>query len=148
MLDRAKARMSGDSGDNSPIVVAVAGQIGEILARRLDSDHRVVYLGEDGSTVDRLREAGVDAREIDVTDGTALRNTNIAPGVAVVGAGRDQVSLLTAQLLRTVLDVEDVVVKVNDPGNADSFADLGFETVRVSDLLADGILDAIPSGRS
>lgn len=83
-----------------------------------------MVVSDDAEVVRSAERDGIEARKADITSGSALAATAAEVDAAIVAAERDRVSLLAAQLLRTVCDVSTVAVLLNDPANRELFEDI------------------------
>lgn len=110
--------------ERTPTVVAVGGEGAKGLATHLGETCDVLVVSDDADVVKAAERDGIEAAEADVTSGGDLAAQAGGMDAAVVAAERDRVSFLAAQLLRTVCDVEDVAVLLNDPTNRELFADV------------------------
>lgn len=125
-------------------IVIGGDYVGPALADRLREAGPVVFLADCPETVERVRDSGVDGHLVDPTNRRDLETVLRDPATtAVVSTNSDSVNLLIAQHLRTTFDVDRIVVRVNDPRNREAFADREFETVSVSDALADSLREAV-----
>lgn len=127
--DRLDGRLAGGGGpmtrDRSLLIVGGETAVG--LAYHLGSDHDVTVVTGDDDVVKNAHEEGIDVRTAEITQADELAPITDGVETAVVAAERDQVGLLSAQLLRTTCGVEDVTVLLNDPVHGDLFDDLDVE---------------------
>lgn len=131
------------------IVVLGGGRAGATLARDLGDRAETTLLDSDPSVVERARRAGVTAHEADVTSAQSLDERGVeSADIAVVATDNDAANLLAAQHLRVRFGVDRVVVRVNDPGNVDGFAERGFHPVCATSALADGLGGTVEESRS
>lgn len=128
VLEGGFAPTIADALDVSPmrVVIVGGGTVGRGLASRLEGrGEDVVLIENDADAVETARD---DGHTVHVGDGTD-REVLVAAGIenaktALVVTGDDDQNLLAAQLASATFNVEDVLVRVNDPGNADAFRDL------------------------
>lgn len=136
--DRAEKRVSErtDRDGNDPDVLVIGGQSACGVAVELAGDYEVTLVTDDESVARTARTREIEARRVELTDGSDLRRNAAGAEMAVVAAELDRVSLLVAQLLRVTCGVEEVVVRINDPENRDVFDDLDVELLDEGSLLA------------
>jgi len=119
-------------------IIVGGGRVGRALATRLEKRGENVHIVDQHSgTVDALREDGFTAHEGDGTDADTLEAAGIENAKLVVAATPDDdVNLLVSQLARTKFDVEDVVARVNTPGNVSAFDTLEVRAIDVASATA------------
>jgi Trk K+ transport system NAD-binding subunit len=114
--------------------------VGIGVAQRLGGTADPTFVGPNRRTVEAAESAGTDARRADLTDPWSLRRAGVDDAdLAVVACDGDDRNVLVAQLLTATLGVDDVVVRLADPRNADAFDDVDVDTVCVSSMLAEEI---------
>ncbi|MFB6171422.1 MAG: cation:proton antiporter [Haloarculaceae archaeon] len=127
------ARRLAEALDVIPMRVLVigGGQVGRALAERLeDRGENVVIVEDDETQVELARNAGHTVHIGDGTDTDALRAAGAANARVVAAAtGDDDVNLLVAQLASSKFDVEQILARVNNPGNVEAFEDLGVRAI-------------------
>ncbi|NHN47533.1 hypothetical protein G9464_07980 [Halostella sp. JP-L12] len=137
---------SDDRSGNGAFRAYVIGDdgVGIGIAQNLADAVESTFVAGDDETVAAAESAGLDARPADLTDPLSLRRAGVGDAdLAVVASGRDGRNVLVAQLLRTELDVDDVVVRLADPRNADAFDGVDVDTVCVSSMFAEEIADRL-----
>ncbi|WP_323191925.1 NAD-binding protein [Halostella sp. PRR32] len=133
-------RSAADSG----IYVVGDDSIAIGLARKLADRTPTVFVSADDSFAEAAERADLDARRADVTDPWSLDTVGIRGADTVVAASRrDDRNILTAQIVRTRFDVDDVVVRLDDPTNSDAFDDIDVRTVCLTSVLANEIADQL-----
>ncbi len=133
-------RSAADSG----IYVVGDDSIAIGLARKLADRTPTVFVSADDSFAEAAERADLDARRADVTDPWSLDTVGIRGADIVVAASRrDDRNILTAQIVRTRFDVDDVVVRLDDPTNSDAFNDIDVRTVCLTSVLANEIVDQL-----
>ncbi|WP_135533438.1 NAD-binding protein [Halostella pelagica] len=133
-------RSAADSG----IYVVGDDSIAIGLARKLADRTPTVFVSADDSFAEAAERADLDARRADVTDPWSLDTVGIRGADTVVAASRrDDRNILTAQIVRTRFDVDDVVVRLDDPTNSDAFDDIDVRTVCLTSVLANEIVDQL-----
>lgn len=139
--------------------VAVFGGAGnglEIARRQADTGMSVSYFDERVSLLRPAADDGITTGLVTLDELDSLTCTNAAEADVVVVAGRtDRRNLLLTQLLRTGVDVEEVVLRVNRAENVDAFDAIDVHTVQSSgDVVAEiftaveAVLDRTESARS
>lgn len=124
------------SADDVHSVVVVGDQSAKAVAEHLDEEYDVTLLSSNVEVVRATESDTLDAHRADPRSAQDLHTYAAAADAAVVGARRDRVTLLAAQLLRNTCGIESVVVQVNDPENRELFEDLGMEILESGRLLA------------
>lgn len=119
-------------------LVIGGGHVGRIIAEQLDDlPVSIRFADPNPQVIARATENGLPADETDITDGTELKNRNVADAsVVVVTTDSDSTNLLIAQLLRVRFDGLRIVVRVNEPQNRSAFSSLGVETICSTEVLA------------
>ncbi|AXR79743.1 cation:proton antiporter domain-containing protein [Natrarchaeobaculum sulfurireducens] len=119
-------------------IIVGGGRVGRALATRLEKRGENVHLiDRDPNTVTALREDGFSAHEGDGTAAETLRAAGIEDAKLVVATtADDDVNLLVSQLARTTFDVENVVARVNTPGNVSAFDAVGVQAIDVASATA------------
>jgi len=126
---------TGSSESESALVVG-GGHVGRTVASHLGGDYDVVFVSRNRKAVERSTPASVTTHYAEKIDANTLGEANAEDAsLAVVASSDDGVNLLVSQLLRATFAVENVVIRVDDRENVDSFDDLDVETVCVPDLL-------------
>jgi NhaP-type Na+/H+ or K+/H+ antiporter len=112
-------------------IIVGSGKVGRDLAARLEArGENVVIIENDESIAETARNDGYAVRIGDATDSDVLRTAGAENASTVVATtGDDDVNLLVAQLAATTFDTEQVISRVNQPGNEDAFAELDVETI-------------------
>jgi len=116
------------------LLVVTDGHVGSSLAADIGGDLDVRLVTERAAVADRTPD-GVRTAVGDPTE----RETLAAVGdvdIAVVALRRDRQALLVAQLLRTRLGVESVVLLLNDPERHDVVEDVATTVVCASSCLS------------
>ncbi|PSQ25906.1 hypothetical protein BRD03_12560 [Halobacteriales archaeon QS_9_68_17] len=132
------------SGDDQRAYVIGDDGVGIGVVKNLSGAADPTFVGPSRRTVDAAESAGIDARRADLTDPWSLRRTGVDDAdLAVVACERDDRNVLVARILRTKLGVDDVVVRLSDPRNADAFDAMDVDTVCVSSMLAEEIADRL-----
>lgn len=128
------------SFENEYALVVGGGHVGRTVASHLGDDYDVAFVSRNRKVVERSTHGGVTAHHAEEIDANTLREANAADAsLAVVASPEDGTNFLVSQLLRTTFAVENVVIRIDDRENADSFDDLDVETVCVPDLLVDEV---------
>ena len=127
------------------VIIVGGGKVGRELAERLqERGENVVIVEKDKSVVKTARNAGFTVRHGDATDSDELREAGAANAKIVVAAtGNDDANLLVAQLSQSRFDTEDVMSRVNNPGNVEAFEELGVRAISASQATAWAIDNAI-----
>jgi Trk K+ transport system NAD-binding subunit len=71
----------------------------------------------------------------------------IIPDVAIVATSQDGQNLLTVQHLLLEFDVDEIIVRVNDPQKIDIYADLPVSIVDASDIVASALVKQLEQTR-
>jgi len=132
------------SSEDARTVAVIGDEKAKAVAGHLDESYDVTFLSDGDEVVEAAERAGVEARQVDPTDGHRLREHAAGIDLAVVGTARDRTTLLAAQLLRTTCDVDRVVVQVNDPANRDLFDGIDVQILEAWDLVAPSVEGALP----
>ncbi|SEQ88783.1 cation:proton antiporter domain-containing protein [Natrinema salaciae] len=140
VLEGGLARQIAEKLDVIPMRVLIigGGRVGRSLADRLEArGENVVLIEEERAVLEELRNDGFTAREGDGTDVEVLREAGAENARTVVAAtGDDDANLLVAQLAKSNFDVENVIVRANNPSNASAFENLGVETISAAESTA------------
>jgi len=131
------------SGSSTARIVVVGDESALGVATYLNEEREVLLLSTDPAAVRTASGRGVEARQTRIDDGGRLRKHAVDVDGAVVSTGRDRQNLLVAQLLRTVCDVDDVTVIVNDRQHLDLFEDIDVRPVHGSSLVGPAIDDTL-----
>ncbi|WP_137283693.1 NAD-binding protein [Halorussus salinisoli] len=125
----------GISGSQHALVVG-GGHVGRTVASHLSDDYDVTFVSRNRQVVERTTRGGVTTHHVEEIDANALAEANaVEASLAVAASADDGINFLASQLLRTTFGVENVVIRVDDRENLDSFDDLDVETVCVPELL-------------
>jgi NhaP-type Na+/H+ or K+/H+ antiporter len=134
------ARQIADKLQVTPMRVLIigGGRVGTELAKRLEErGENIIILESDEDTATELRNEGFTVREEDGTNVENLTQAGIERAKHVLAVtGDDDTNLLVAQLASSKFDVENVIVRVNQPDNEAAFNELGVETVSASNSTA------------
>ncbi|MFC7075129.1 potassium transporter [Haloarcula halophila] len=129
---RLEDRIVHSSAETSLLVVSDS-HIGSMLATEIDTVR--THLVTDSSAVAAQTPDSVRTTVGDVTVAETLASGADATA-AVVALQRDRQALLVAQLLRTKVDTDTLVVLLNDPSRRDLFDDIATFVVCVSTCLS------------
>lgn len=125
------------------IVVIGGGMVGGGLVRRLmDNKHDVVLLERDRELCDALyAETGVIAIHGDGTSVDAIKEAGIDKADAVVAAtGSDAVNLAAAVIAKS-FDVPEIIVRMRNPGYRNPYRLAGAtKIIRVTDLMVNQMM--------
>ncbi len=134
------ARQIADKLQVTPMRVLIigGGRVGTELAKRLEErGENIIILESDEGTATALRNEGFTVREADGTNVESLTQAGIERAKHVLAVtGDDDTNLLVAQLAGSKFEVENVIVRVNQPDNEEAFSELGVETVSASNSTA------------
>jgi NhaP-type Na+/H+ or K+/H+ antiporter len=124
------------------IIVAGAGRVGQLLARRLIDDREsVVLIDSDEEAVTVARDAGLQVVFGDITQSGTLEEAGATTAKAFVAATEsDKDNLLACQLALSKYNVREVVSMISDAENRAAFQDLGIRTLNPVNATA-GALD-------
>jgi len=119
-------------------IIVGGGRVGRALAIRLEKrGENVQIVDRDEDRVAELQAEGFSVVAGDGTDPDVLRDAGIERAKLVVAATPiDDTNLLVSQLARTTFDVEDVVARVNTPGNVPAFDTLDVRAIDVASATA------------
>jgi Trk K+ transport system NAD-binding subunit len=135
----------GSSGNEYALVVG-GGHVGRTVASHLGDDYDVVFVSQNRQVVERSTRGDITAHYAEEIDANTLAKVNAEDAsLAVVASPDDGVNFLVSQLLRTTFDVENVVIRIDNRENADSFDDLDVETVCIPDLLVEEVAARLES---
>jgi NhaP-type Na+/H+ or K+/H+ antiporter len=114
------------------------GRVGRMLAERLENrGENVVILEQSEETVDQLQTKGHTVRQGDGTETDVLESVGTRGAKRVVATtGDDDTNLLVAQLARTKFDIENVLARVNEPENVQTFEALDVTAIDASEATA------------
>ena len=119
-------------------IIVGGGRVGRSLATQLENEGEFVVIIDNDEEQCRLaREAGFTVFDGDGTEQDVLREAGVENAKAVIAAtDSDDVSLLVCQTVNTRFDVENVLARVNNPENVDSFQSLGVTAIDSSQATA------------
>ena len=127
------------------VIIVGAGRVGRGLAERLeDRGENVILVERDQQQVERARNAGFtvhhgDGADVDVLEDIGAGNAKIV----AAATGDDDSNLLVAQLVNSNFDIETVIARVNTPGNASAFEELGVRAIAADQSIAQSMDNAI-----
>lgn len=130
-------------------LVIGGGKVGSYLARKLAIDGHVVSIIESDGALAKMvaNDTGLLVFEGDGTDVDLLRRARVERVDWVFAVtGQDDVNLVASQLAAT-LGASNVLARLNDPANAETFTALGIRTVAVTDLMVGVIESDLAVGR-
>lgn len=115
--------------------------VGQKLAERLLAEEQaVVFLEDNGATIEQSLDEGIDVYETDLTDIRALSNTGLEQAhTIIVATDSDSKNLLITQLLRVTFETDRLIILVNQPQNLDPFDELNVEVVSSTQALTTAI---------
>ncbi|MFB6284868.1 MAG: cation:proton antiporter [Halobacteria archaeon] len=128
------------------IIIVGGGRIGRDTADRLEMrNEHIVIIEDDEEVVKELTSDGYNVIEGDGTSADILKKAGIENTKMLVAAtGDDDQNILTCQTARTKFGLENVISRVIDQENLDSFNDLGIETVshsRATSFMIDNMIE-------
>ncbi|MFW6320511.1 MAG: cation:proton antiporter [Halohasta sp.] len=114
------------------------GRVGRMLAERLENrGENVVILDIRQEVVDELQTAGHTARQGDGTESDVLEAIGTRGAKRLVAAtGDDDTNLLVVQMARTKFGIEDVLARVNEPDNVQTFESLDVTAISAAEATA------------
>lgn len=120
------------------VIIVGGGRVGRSLATRLeDRGENVIIIDRDQEQVEATRNQGFVVHHGDGTDTDDLVKAGAADAKIVAAAtSDDDANLLVAQLTRSKFDVETVLARVNTPGNAEAFEELGVRAISADESIA------------
>ena len=127
------------------VIIVGAGRVGRGLAERLeDRGENVILIDKDQDQVEEARNLGFtvhhgDGADIDVLWSAGAENAKIV----AAATGDDDSNLLVAQLTNSNFDVDTVIARVNTPGNASAFEELGVRAIAADESIAQSMDNAI-----
>ena len=121
-----------------PTIIIGGGRVGRMLAERLQNrNENVILVDRRQEIVDGLQRDGYTAHHGDGTETSVLEAVDAERARRVVAAtGDDDTNLLVAQLARTKFDIEDVLARVNEPGNVGTFEALDVTAIDAAQATA------------
>lgn len=127
------------------IIIVGSGRVGRALAERLeDRGENVSMIEMDQAQVETARNAGLAVHHGDGTKTDILRSVGAGNAKIVAAAtGDDDTNLLVAQLADSTFDIETVIARVNRPGNAQAFEELGVRAIPADIAIAQSMDNAI-----
>jgi trk system potassium uptake protein len=126
------------------VVIVGCGRVGATLAGDLDAKgHRVTIMDISTRAFERLPATfRGNAVRGDGTDEDTLRRVGTAEAdVFLALTEGDNRNVMAAQLATEVLEVKQVVAKINDVVRAKAYAELGIATICRTDLMTHALLD-------
>jgi NhaP-type Na+/H+ or K+/H+ antiporter/K+/H+ antiporter YhaU regulatory subunit KhtT len=146
-LEGGLARQVAQRLDIIPMrtIIVGAGRVGRALADRLEErGENVVLVDNDQTAVEQARADGHRVHHGDGTSTDVLRSAGIENArIAVAATGDDDVNLLVAQHADSTFDVENVVVRVNQPDNVSAVEELGVNVISAAFATAQAIDNVI-----
>ncbi|RBI60120.1 potassium transporter [halophilic archaeon] len=126
-------------------IIVGGGRVGRGLAERLeDRGENVILIEKDQAKVETVRNAGFTVHHGDGADTDVLRAAGAENAKIIAAAtGDDDANLLVAQLANSKFDVETVIARVNTPGNAEAFEELGVQAISADESVAHAMDNAI-----
>lgn len=125
--------------DGSAFVVG-GGRVGQRVANELTEAGETVTFVDRSPPTDPPPEQRVET--VDTLDGAALDAVGFGDATAVlVLEPDDATNLLVAQLARSRFDVDNVLVRVNDPERVPAFDDVAVETVEATEALVAAVTE-------
>ncbi|WP_232688953.1 cation:proton antiporter [Halobacterium zhouii] len=127
------------------VIIVGAGRVGRGLAERLeDRGENVILIDKDQEQVEQARNLGFTVHHGDGADIDILRSAGAENAKIVAAAtGDDDSNLLVAQLTNSNFDVDTVIARVNTPGNASAFEELGVRAIAADESIAQSMDNAI-----
>jgi Trk K+ transport system NAD-binding subunit len=127
------------------VIIVGAGRVGRGLAERLeDRGENVILIDIDQEQVEQARNLGFTVHHGDGADVDVLRSAGAENAKIVAAAtGDDDSNLLVAQLTNSNFDVDTVIARVNTPGNASAFEELGVRSIAADESIAQSMDNAI-----
>lgn len=111
-----------DTGGGTDLLV-IGGEAAKGGAAHLAERWDVHLLSDETDIVESARGDAIEADRVELT-ATDLEPFAARADAAVVIAEHDRVALRLAQLLNTVADIAEVLVRVDDPANRRAFEDV------------------------
>lgn len=127
------------------VIIVGGGRVGRGLAERLENrSENVILIDKDQQQVEAARNAGFTVHHGDGANTEVLRAAGAEHAKIVAAAtGDDDSNLLVAQLAKSKFDVDTVIARVNTPGNADAFEQLGVRAIPADESIAQSMDNAI-----
>lgn len=128
---------------NEGILVVGDDSVSIRAAHQLSEADNMIYIRMgDGDLLDEDPPAPLFLEIDRVTDLLRLELDTL-PRIALVATSEDSQNLLLVVHIKQQFDIEDVIVRLNDPQYFDAFADLAVDVVDVATIVAAGLAEPL-----
>lgn len=136
--------IQGDSGTRSHGVLVIGDDpVSNRLANHFTTHENIFFVGVGDSLFDSSEEHQKSSLEITGVTDLFEVDIEITPKTAIVATSDDSQNLLIVLHLQQKLEIEDIVVRVNDPQYIDAFADLSVELIDVASIVGAVLVERV-----
>ena len=141
---------TGEAGGLNRIVVGGCGRTGAAIAVALSGPGRTVHALDvladafDNLPENTVRQGMVIPYLADITLESDMRLAGVRDAdVFIAVAGSDPVNIISAQIVRHILGVTNVICRLDDPVKRDMYENLDLTTISYTEVLKDLVLQRL-----